>query len=274
MSYPSHAPNGINPSSRFSTLKVFKLRSGSGSGSSDSVPPPPPPKDSVYASSPNPSLNPPPSAFYNKSLFSRSAASLSPSLSPESNSGPATPLTPYSVTGVGSGATLEFGKGPASGRGSVNGRGTTASPVPSASGASLRSVSGGASSGGGGEHLASPSVDGSTDSGGCYPNPNPNANLGMYSMGGTDSSPYSMGQASTNGTIKPKKSIFKFSSLGKRNKSRRDLSDGSGVSGSVSRSASINECENGATQQEGDQGITSPWNFQHHIHVDEACRLQ
>ncbi|KIK92280.1 hypothetical protein PAXRUDRAFT_584837 [Paxillus rubicundulus Ve08.2h10] len=267
MSYLSHTPNGINPSSRFSTLKVFKLRSGSASGSSDSPPPPPPPKDPAYAPSPNPSLSPPP-AFYNKSLFSRSAASLSPSLSPESNSGPVTPLTPYSTIGIGSDITLECGKGPASGRGCVNGRGTTASPVPSASGASLRSVSGGASSGGGGEHLASPSVDGSTDSGGCYLNPNPEANLGMHSIGGADSTPYSMGQASTNGKIKPKKSIFKFSTLGKRNK--RDLSDGSGVSGSASRSASINESEDGAVQREGDQGITRPWNFQHHIHVDEA----
>ncbi|KAF9221751.1 hypothetical protein BS17DRAFT_242019 [Gyrodon lividus] len=281
MSYPSHAPNGIKPSSRFSTLKVFKLRPGSGSGSSeriphvDSAPPPPPPKDSVYAASPNPSLNPPPSALYNKSIFSRSAASLSPSLSPESNSGPGTPLTPYSIPGAGSGGTLESGKGPASGSGSVNGRRTTASPVPSASGGSSRSVSGVASSRGGGEHVLSPSVDGSTDSGGSYPtnpnhDPNPNANLGMYSLGGADSSSCTMGQASRTGTIKPKKSIFKFSSLGKRNKPGRDLPDGLGVSGSVSRSASISECEDGAGKEEGDEGISMPWNFQHHIHVDEA----
>lgn len=60
-------------------------------------------------------------------------------------------------------------------------------------------------------------------------------------------------------TLRPKKSIFKLSSLGKRNKSRRDLSE----------SASTSECDESG-KDEGDDGISRPWNFQHHIHVDEG----
>lgn len=119
----------------------------------------------------------------------------------------------------------------------------TASPVPSGSGVSLRSVSGG------GEHVATPSVDGSTDSSGSFP-PNPNPyTFGVLAAQHTD----------INAMPKSKKSLFKLSSLGKRNKSRRDLSE----------SASASEFEESG-REEGDEGISKPWNFQHHIHVDEG----
>ncbi|KAL4065516.1 hypothetical protein V8B97DRAFT_1875356, partial [Scleroderma yunnanense] len=228
------------PSSRFASLRMFKLKPGS--GSSASLPPPPPPKDNVYLSSPS-SLNPP-SAPYSKSIFSRSFSSLSPSsirdpsqgqpVSPQT--GPGTPLTPSSSAGPDSArGQTSAASGSYSG---VLGRGMTVSPVPSGSGVSVRSVSGG----------GAPSVDGSTDSSGSFPQ---------------NSNPYAFGappaQYLDSGTLRPKKSIFKLSSLGKRNKSRKDLSE----------SANTSECEESG-KEEGDDGISRPWNFQHHIHVDEG----
>ena len=226
-------------SSRFASLKMFKLKSGSGSSgawsrptllchrstvtdSSTSLPPPPPPKDDVYATSPS-SLNPP-SAIYSKSLFSRSFSSLSNrdaqhghSVSPDM--GPGTPITPASS--VPDSARSHNG---------VLGRGMTSSPVPSGSGVSLRSVSGG------GEHVTSPSVDGgSTDSSASLP-----INSHPYLCGYTESS-----------TLRPKNSIFKFSSLGKRNKSRKGVSESSNTS----------ECDESG-KDDGDDGISKPWNFQ------------
>ncbi|KAG8215491.1 hypothetical protein J3R82DRAFT_9124 [Butyriboletus roseoflavus] len=232
MPYLNPPQSGAKPSSRFSTLNVFKLKPGSASGSlgvsliyflpeprmrsplsADAVPPPPP-KDSTYASS----LNPRPSTFYNKSLFSRSAASLSTSLSPESNSGPATPSTPYPSMPS---AYFEFGKPPNSALGSANGRATAASPVPSASGGSLRSFGRG-----GADYLPSPSVDGSTDSSGSCPNASSNPNLGVYILNDANSSSYTLGQATTATTasVKPKKGVFKLANLARRNRSRKDLS--------------------------------------------------
>ncbi|KAI6037980.1 hypothetical protein EDC04DRAFT_2070574 [Pisolithus marmoratus] len=208
MAHQNHASDGIagpnKLSSRLASLRMFKPKSGSTSSDSSTLPPPPPPKDTVYNISSNSPSNPP-SAFYAKSLFSRSVSSLSPSLSrapsqgqplsPDSN--PATPLTAgsFGVPQHGSTGTQV----------AVLGRGMTASPVPSGSGVSLRSVSG--------------------------------------DMNAT----------------KSKKALFKLSSLGKRNKSRRDLSE----------SASTSEYE-GSGKEEGDEGISMPWNFQHHIHVDEG----
>ncbi|KAL4077737.1 hypothetical protein J3A83DRAFT_1651036 [Scleroderma citrinum] len=230
------------PSSRFASLRMFKLKPGSGSSDSASLPPPPPPKDNVYLSSPS-SLNPP-SAPYSKSIFSRSFSSLSPSsirdpsqgqpVSPQT--GPGTPLTPSSSAGPDSArGQTSAASGSYSG---VLGRGMTVSPVPSGSGVSVRSVSGG----------GAPSVDGSTDSSGSFPQ---------------NSNPYAFGappaQYLDSGTLRPKKSIFKLSSLGKRNKSRKDLSE----------SANTSECEESG-KEEGDDGISRPWNFQHHIHVDEG----
>ncbi|KIN95172.1 hypothetical protein M404DRAFT_331637 [Pisolithus tinctorius Marx 270] len=111
----------------------------------------------------------------------------------------------------------------------------TASPVPSGSGVSLRSVSGG------GEHVATPSVDRSTGSSGSFP-PNPNPyTFGVLAAQYTD----------INAMPKSTKSLFKLSSLGKRNKTRRDLSE----------SASASEFEESG-REEGDEGISKPWNFQ------------
>ncbi|KAF8549827.1 hypothetical protein OG21DRAFT_537748 [Imleria badia] len=231
MPYLNPPQNGVKPSSRFSSLNVFKLKS------TDAAPPPPP-KD--YASS----LNAPPSAFYNKSLFSRSAASLVPSLSPQSTSGPATPSTPYPPFPS---AGLEFGKRSNNNFPSANGRAAAPSPVPSASGGSLRSFGRG-----GGDYLISPSMDGSTDSGGSCPVANPNIDTFLV-----------------NGT-KPKKSVFKLANLAKRNRSKKDLSDTVSVSGSVSRSVSVSEQDSAPGTAEGDEGISMPWNFQHNIHVDEG----
>ncbi|KAG6333865.1 hypothetical protein ID866_5228 [Astraeus odoratus] len=234
------------PTSRFASLRVFKLKPGSGSTDSQLIPPPPPPKDNTHATSPNPALNPP-SAFYSKSLFSRSAVSLSPSVgrapsqgqSTGTDSGPATPLTPGSLGGPEI-ARLQGSYAYAGSHGGVLGRGMTASPVPSGSGISLSSVNGG------GEHATSLSADGSTDSSGSLPtNPNPYA-LGAFPSQHTEWS-----------STKRKKSLFKLSSLGKKNKSRRDLSE------------SASECEESG-REEGDEGISKPWNFQHHIHVDEG----
>ena len=202
--------------------------------SSASLPPPPPPKDNVYASSPS-SLNPP-SAIYSKSIFSRSFSSLSPSSNRDPHQGqPASP-----DVGAGTPITPASSAGPDSTRGTgshngVLGRGMTSSPVPSGSGVSLRSVSGG------GEHVTTTSLDGgSTDSSGSFP-----ANSNPYMCGP------SMGHYLDASTLRPKKSIFKLSSLGKRNKSRRDLSE----------SASTSECEESG-KDEGDDGISRPWNFQ------------
>lgn len=274
MPYLNPPQNGVKPSSRFSTLNnVLKLKPGSGASSLGTVPelfslklsdadrvsvdvaPPPPPKDSSYTSSPNPSLNPPPSMFYNKSFFSRSATSLSPSLSPDTNSGPATPSSPYPpMSSIG----FEFGKRSNSALGSASGRAAAASPVPSASGGSLNSVSRG-----GRDYLPSPSMEGSTDSSGSCPNTssNPNANLGIYLLNGANSSSSAVGQATTS-SVKPKKSVFKLTSLGKRNRSRKNLSDTASASGSVSRTASLSEHEGAPEKAEGDEGISSPWNFQ------------
>ena len=199
------------PSSRFSTLNVFKLRPGASpaiftahrSPPADAAPPPPP-KDA--------------SPFYNRSFFSRSAASLVPSLSP------ATPS--------------EFGisHSPLA----ANGRAAAPSPAPSASGRSLRSLGRV-----GGDYLASPSMEGSTDSSG---------SSSMYRLHGASSSAYAMNQPA----IKPKKGVFRLAGLAKRNRSRKDLSDTASASDSVSRSTSVNEHE----KAEGDEGITLPWNFQ------------
>lgn len=167
-------------------------------------------------------MNPPRSAFYNKAFFSRSATSLATSLSPESLS-PASPMP------------SEFGRRP------NNGRAAAASPVPSASGRSLR-----------GDYLVSPSMEGSTDSSGSCPNAN-----GMYLLHGASSSSYAMGQAT-----KPKKGVFKLASLAKRNRSRKDLSETASASASGSRSTSVSEQEGAPGNVEGDQGITMPWNFQ------------
>jgi hypothetical protein len=213
---PPH--NGAKPSSRFSTLNVFKLKplplsAHAPSDRPPDAPPPPPPKD--------PGLNPPRSAFYNKAFFSRSATSLAPSLSPESLS-PASPMP------------SEFGKR------QHNGRAAAASPAPSASGRSL------------GDCLASPSMEGSTDSSGSCPNTN-----GMYLLHGASSSSYAMGQAT-----KPKKGVFRLAGLAKRNRSRKDLSDTASASVSVSGSTSVSEQESPSGNPEGDQGITLPWNFQ------------
>lgn len=227
------------PSSRFSALNVFKLKSAGLSRSlvcvfvftslSDAAPPLPP-KDA--------SLVPP---LYNRSLFSRSAASLVPSLSPESTSGPATP----------SSAGLEFGKRQHNFP-TTNGRAAAPSPVPSASGGSLRSFGRP-----GGDYLTSPSMDGSTDSSGSCPVPsyNPNANLDNFLLNSAGSP---TGQATTAG-MKPKKSVFKLASLAKRNRSKKDLSDAASASGSASRSTSVSEYE---APSDGDEGISSPWNFQ------------
>ncbi|KIK25231.1 hypothetical protein PISMIDRAFT_356591 [Pisolithus microcarpus 441] len=62
---------------------------------------------------------------------------------------------------------------------------------------------------------------------------------------------------------KRKKPLFKLSSLGLKNKSRRDLSE------TASMSTSTSEYEESG-KEEGDEGISVPWNFQHHIHVDEG----
>ncbi|KAI6022915.1 hypothetical protein BKA83DRAFT_4270702 [Pisolithus microcarpus] len=194
---------------------------------SPSLPPPPPPKDNAYSTSSN-FLSNPPSALYTKSLFSRSVNSLSHSLgrapsqgqplSPDSN--PITPLTTGSF-----GAPQHGSTGSQTG---ILGRGMTASPVPSGSGVSLNSANGG------GEYVATPSMDGSTDS-------------------------------SDMNATKRKKPLFKLSSLGLKNKSRRDLSE------TASMSTSTSEYEESG-KEEGDEGISVPWNFQHHIHVDEGRR--
>lgn len=191
--------NGAKSSSRFHSLNVFKLKS---SGSTSA--PPLPPKDSLY----------------NKSLFSRSAVSLSPSLS----SGPATPATPFLNAG------FEFGR-----RTSPNGWGT---PSPSAV---FPSAS------------ASTSVDGTDSSGSC-----PNPNRGIYQLSDANASSYTMGQASTSGT-KSKKGVFKLANLAKRNKSKKDLSDTTSASGSTIWSTGEREDSPG---NEGDEGVSLPWNFQ------------
>ena len=111
----------------------------------------------------------------------------------------------------------------------ILGRGITSSPGPSGLGVSLRSVSGG-------EHDTSPSVDGgSTDSSASLP-----INSNLYWCGYLESS-----------TLRRKNSIFKLSSLGKRNKSRKDVSESSYTS----------ECDESG-KDNGDDGISRPWNFQ------------
>ncbi|KAI6167619.1 hypothetical protein EDD17DRAFT_853155 [Pisolithus thermaeus] len=226
MAHQNHVLDGVAGANKFSSrlasLRMFKPRSASGSTDSSLLPPPPPPKDNAYSTSPN-SLSNPPSALYTKSLFSRSVNSLSHSLgrapsqgqplSPDSN--PITPLTTGS-----SGAPQH---GPNGSQTGILGRGMTASPVPSGSGVSLHSASGG------GEYA---SVDGSTDS-------------------------------SDMNATKHKKSLFKLSSLGLKNKSRRDVSE------TASMSTSTSEFEESG-KEEGDEGISMPWNFQHNIHVDEG----
>ncbi|KAN0079874.1 hypothetical protein V8E55_009440, partial [Tylopilus felleus] len=248
-SYLNPPQNGVKPSSRFSTLNVFKLKPGSANDAA----PPPPPKDPVYASSPNPSINPPSSTFYNKSFFSRSAVSLVPSLSPESISGPATPASPYPPIPS---AGFDFGKRPNGFFPGTNGRAAAGSPVPSASGGSLKSFGRG-----GGDYLPSPSMDGTDSSGSC---PNPNVNLDMYLLNSAKSSSYAVGQ--TTSSMKPKKTVFKLASLAKKNRSKKDLSDAASVAGSISRSVSEQETD----RLEGDEGVSLPWNFQHNIHVDEG----
>ncbi|KAI6126307.1 hypothetical protein EDD16DRAFT_313517 [Pisolithus croceorrhizus] len=246
MAHQNHVLDGVAGANKFSSrlasLRMFKPRSASGSTDSSLLPPPPPPKDNAYSTSPN-SLSNPPSALYTKSLFSRSVNSLSHSLgrapsqgqplSPDSN--PITPLTTGS-----SGAPQH---GPNGSQTGILGRGMTASPVPSGSGVSLHSASGG------GEYA---SVDGSTDSSGSFP-PNPN--------------PYTCGISAIKHTdmnaTKHKKSLFKLSSLGLKNKSRRDVSE------TASMSTSTSEFEESG-KEEGDEGISMPWNFQHNIHVDEG----
>ncbi|KAI9571959.1 hypothetical protein HD554DRAFT_2070606 [Boletus coccyginus] len=196
------------PSSRFSSLNVFKLRPGP---LDPDAAPPPPPKD----------LSP----LYNRSFFSRSAVSLAPSPSPDSSL-PATPS-----------ACLEFGK-----RSHIP-RAAAASPVPSAS--SFRSHARAR-----GDYLVAPSMDGSTDSSGSSP-PIPSVNGATPAM-------------------KPKKGVFKLAGLAKRNRSKKDLSDTASASGSVSRSTSLCDQDSTPANPDADDGITLPWNFQHHIHVDEG----
>ena len=150
--------------------------------------------------------------------------------------------------------SFEFGKRSNSAHGNANGRAATGSPSPSASGNSLKSVSRG-----GRDYLPSPSMDGSTDSSGSCPNVN--ANLGIYLLSGASSSLSAVGQPTTP-SVKPKKSVFKLSTLAKRNRSRKDLSDTASASGSVSRSTSVSEHEGTPEKAEGDEGITVPWNFQ------------
>lgn len=208
------------------------------------VAPPPPPKDLT----PSPSLNPPPSMFYSRPFFSRSATSLSPSLSPESI-GPATPSSPYPFMPA---ACLEFGKRSNGALGNGNGWTPAASPAPSASGSSFRSISRG-----GRDYLPSPSMDGSTDSGGSSC---PNANLGIYKLNGASASSSAVSQATTS-SVKRKKSVFKLANLAKRNRSKKDLSDTASAS-SASRTASFSEHEAAPGRTEGDEGITLPWNFQ------------
>ncbi|KAF8440006.1 hypothetical protein L210DRAFT_2194947 [Boletus edulis BED1] len=251
MPYLNPPQNGVKPPSRFSSLNVFKLKSDAA--------PPLPPKDSAYASSPNPSLSPPTPAFYNRSLFSRSASSLVPSLSPDSISGPATPSTPYLPIPS---AGLEFGKR-SNTLVTLSARTAASSPAPSASGGSLKSLGRG-----GGDYLPSPSMDGSTDSSSSCPNVNynANANFDMYLLNGANSSTYTMGQATT-ASVKSKKNVFNLVSLAKRNKSKKDLSD---TASAFSGTASVNEQEGASGKVEGDDGISSPWNFQHNIHVDEG----
>ncbi|KAG6377719.1 hypothetical protein JVT61DRAFT_14490 [Boletus reticuloceps] len=263
MPYLNPPQNGVKPPSRFSSLNVFKLKSGvcpsyffssceqlMRSFRPADAAPPPPPKDSAYASSPNPSLSPPTPAFYNRSLFSL----------PESISGPATPSTPYLPIPS---AGLEFGKRSNTALVTLSARTAASSPAPSASGGSLKSLGRG-----GGDYLPSPSMDGSTDSSGSCPNVNfnANANFDMYLLNGANSSTYTMGQATT-ASVKSKKNVFNLVSLAKRNKSKKDLSD---TASAFSRSASVNDQEGASGKVEGDDGISSPWNFQHNIHVDEG----
>ena len=221
-----HPPQNQKPTSRFSSLSVFRLKPGPPSPAAvdrTDAAPPPPPKD--------------PSPFYNRSFFSRSAASLAPSLSPDS----ASPATPFPS------ACLEFGKRSNIPLASPNGRAAAASPVPSASGGSLRSQARA-----GGDFLAAPSMDGSTDSSGSCPNPNP----GVYLLNGANSSSY----PTTPG--KPKKGVFRLAGLAKRNRSKKDLSDTASASGSVSRSTSVGDQDSALAKPDGDEGITMPWNFQ------------
>lgn len=154
-------------------------------------------------------------------------------------------------------ASFEFGKR-SNALASVSGRAAAASPAPSASGGSLSSFGRG-----GGDYLPSPSMDGSTDSSGSCPNasPNPSANLGVYILSGANSSSYTMDQPTAAG-VKPKKGLFKLANLAKRNRSRKDLSDTASASGSVSRCVSVSEHEDAPGNAEGDDGISSPWNFQ------------
>ncbi|KAG1732620.1 uncharacterized protein EDB91DRAFT_1151105 [Suillus paluster] len=57
----------------------------------------------------------------------------------------------------------------------------------------------------------------------------------------------------SDGGLKPKRNIFKFSSMGKRlNRSTRNL------------------VELDPAEPQEDEGISTPWNFQHNIHVDEG----
>ncbi|KAG2143980.1 hypothetical protein BD769DRAFT_1001206 [Suillus cothurnatus] len=76
-----------------------------------------------------------------------------------------------------------------------------------------------------------------------------------YNRASPESTPSvrSFGPAMSIESEKSKRNIFKFSSMGKRNKSTRNLI----------------ETEDPEPPQE-DEGISSPWNFQHHIHVDEG----
>ncbi|KAG2151033.1 uncharacterized protein EDB93DRAFT_318012 [Suillus bovinus] len=76
-----------------------------------------------------------------------------------------------------------------------------------------------------------------------------------YNRASPESAPSvrSFGPAMSIESEKSKRSLFKFSSMGKRNRSTRNLM----------------ETEDPEPPQE-DESISRPWNFQHHIHVDEG----
>ncbi|KAI6147841.1 hypothetical protein BKA82DRAFT_4355028 [Pisolithus tinctorius] len=93
-----------------------------------------------------------------------------------------------------------------------------------------------------------------TDSSSFSPPPPPKDNAYSTSSNSPSNAPSAFNPSSVvqdKRDAESKKSLFKLSSLGKRNKSRRDLSE----------SASASEFEESG-REEGDEGISKPWNFQ------------
>ncbi|KAF4586383.1 hypothetical protein EYR38_010659 [Pleurotus pulmonarius] len=289
----------MSGNSRFSSFKGFKLAASSSSPSlvaslSDTLPPPPPPKDSSYSSK---KRNKQPSRRDDESVPSTpiSINTQFASYSTLISTGD-TGRRPSTSSRHGQDSDSDFQSNQQTSRtiGYLNpspnpySRSNVSLNNPSASAVSLVSQVSSNNQGTGGDTLrpgeaargkvkavasASAFLRGIMGKRSPSPNPSVAASSSGENDGGAYLNPNGNAQSSSAQSVRSLKSMKSMGAVkGSGGKGKLKSLFGSGSSRSTGRDRSGSEASSrtGVYESDGDDGISTPWNFQHNIHVDEG----